>query len=199
MKIVNVQLIRMCLLKLQRPEERLEGIIIILYTPYWHNVIYRSFSERTPHPLVSHDQGEEVCPYSSINEQMQSDHVGTSNSMLFHHQDRYTKLGVATEQQSHSHSMYDLSSSPSSPDNHKEWMSQIKQDLEPFSQPSSSSGQGGGSRVQSATNTGKVSSRWSQFMCEVDKKTTPTLQEKEESLGWRGSGPAAHKVGKSTS
>lgn len=129
----------------------------------------------------------------------------SSKSMLCHQQDRYTKLGMPSEQQSHSHSMCDLlSGSPSSPDSHREWMSLIKQDLEKFS---TSSGKNQESRVQSAasTKTAPKVSKWSQFLCEVDGEDVTTTvplhdrQEGEESPGRWGSGPAGQKVSKSTS
>lgn len=129
-----------------------------------------------------------MSPYSSVSQQMEAildNRVTSSNSDVFH-QDRYTKLDMPThlhEQQTtgHSHSMFDLSSgSPSagSPGNHKEWVSQIKQDLKQFSRAqgddsgASPAREGEGSGVQGKTEQGsaipRISSRWSQFVCEKD-------------------------------
>lgn len=142
---------------------------------------FRSLSERKPHPLSAYEQ-EEACPYSSINLhlQMESDHDLMSSKSMYFHPNRYTKLDTPStslskveQADSHSHSMFDLSSAPSvSPDNHmhKEWMSEIKRDLEQFSQDHNS-------RTSSKKSIPKVSSRWSQFMCEEDES------ESEEEVG----------------
>ena len=132
--------------------------------------------------MMSRDQTEEVCPYSSVNLEMEQDNMyGSKPSLLYHTQDRYTKLGMPSEpQRGHSQSMCDLTStSPSraSPDNHKEWMSQIKQDLEKFSAAGSSGkGEGAGSKVASVP---KVSSRWSQFMDGDGEGVASTNEERE--------------------
>lgn len=143
-------------------------------------------SERKPRSSVSHDLAEEeVCPYSSVTHPIEWDHTNSSE-----YQDRYTKLGMLSEDQGHSHSMFDLSStSPCGPDNHREWMDQIRQDLEPFSQQQQSGAAGNGSSEGSgrssagvqggAKDTVKASSRWSKFMEGGD--TAP--QSSEGSLG----------------
>ena len=93
---------------------------------------------------------------------------------MYFHPNRYTKLDTPSlskvdQADSHSRSMFDLSSAPSaSPDNHKEWMSEIKKDLEQFYNSSTSS-------------IPKVSSRWSQFMCEDETESEEEVGGEETS------------------
>ena len=172
-------------------------------TPY--NILIRSLSERKPNPsLTSRDRATDMCPYSSVNQEFFDCQRPTLNS------DRYSKLDPPSyspfeeqEQQTsghnhsscHSHSMTNLSSfSSESPTNHKEWIAQIKQDLEQFSatemgysetHPPGHSKDTGHSKTHPpsgtehsitstpAGNNGdksipKISTRWSQFMCEED-------------------------------
>lgn len=107
----------------------------------------------------------------------------TSSKFVYFHPDRYTKLDMPTpppdkqqqqQQQSsgYSHSMLDLSSTSSSPGNHKEWMSLIKQDLEQFSKDDKSRASDTISKpliTEDRKSIPQVSSRWSQFMCESDE------------------------------
>lgn len=119
-----------------------------------------------------------MCPYSSVNLQVQSSLddllCGVAEKSR---PDRYTKLDTPTSNQhtgGHSHSMMDLStSSPVGATNHKEWMSEIKKDLEQFSQ---NHGKRGAKQPADMADRSideqripKVSSRWSQFMCEDDE------------------------------
>lgn len=142
-------------------------------------------SERKPHPLVTHNQ-EDVSPYSCVNVQMESaldSEAVTSSKSMYFYPDRYTKLDILeTERQAdgHSRSMFDLPSvSSASPANHKEWMSEIKKDLEQFSQEQSKRGAKQPGAVDGSTDKKQIPSRWSQFMCEGDKSTS----ESEEEVG----------------
>ena len=134
-------------------------------------------SERTSHPLPAHNQ-EEVCPYSSVNLQMEStlDDLRSAKSTYFH-PNRYTKLDEP-EMEQHSRSMLDLpSASSTSPANHKEWMSEIKKDLDQFSQEQ---GTKQPNAAEEGTRIPQLSSRWSQFMCESDSEEEldgPSQQE----------------------
>lgn len=87
---------------------------------------------------------------------------------MYFHPNRYTKLDESDAEQ-HSRSMLDLpSASSTSPVNHKEWISEIKKDLDQFSQE-----QGGTKQPNAAEDEKRiprVSSRWSQFMCESDSE-----------------------------
>lgn len=127
---------------------------------------FRSLSDRIPRPVAAL---ENVCPYSSINLQMESD-LGDD-----HHSsrpDRYTKLATYEQHASgHSHSMLELpTSSCNSPTtNHKEWMSEIKRDLEQFSQEHGKMGAEQPDKSTDEQRIPTVSSRWSQFMCEEDE------------------------------
>lgn len=117
------------------------------------------------------DQSENICPYSSVNQQMETrldDNLDSKSLYSPRPPDRYTKLDgpcflYNSEQGSaHSLSLSDLSStSPGSSVNHKERMVQIKQDLQQFSNESEQS-------RRNERTIPQVSSRWSQFMCEDD-------------------------------
>ena len=128
-----------------------------------------------------------ISPYSSINIEANfpaapsSVSIGTaplcSAKSMYFSPDRYTKLeedystsciqspfsrGMPTNTQS----MYNLTS-PTSTGNHKEKMEKIKQELQKFSKECKPS------KKTAAGRDGipKVSSRWSQFMCEDDSNS----------------------------
>lgn len=146
----------------------------VSFVPY-----FRSLSERMPRPKAAQEM---VCPYSSINLQMESaldDHCVGDMPSAKSRPDRYTKLDTPTynqPEQRHSHSMLDLSAtSAGGPTSHKDRMSEIRKDLEQFSQ---AHGKRGAKQPANMTDRSteeqripKVSSRWSQFMCEEDSES----------------------------
>ncbi len=186
---------------------------------------------------MSNDQTEKVCPYSSVNQEFFDDQalgVATTTTASSCILDRYTKLDPPSypsqqqqqqqQQQSgphgrHSQSMFNLSSIPSgSLGNHKERISQIKQDLEQFSchhqdhhgnkvamdtgraQPQSG-GSGSTNSDNNMKSIPKISSRWSQFMCEADSDSDEdsSLMLTSRSLEEKSPGHSVHiLVSKST-
>lgn len=174
--------------------------------------IYRSSSDRRSHQGILAPDKEQVCPYSSVNQDMKDfsdtrSSLSGAKSMYFIHPDRYTRLedtptfpsssawtSVSRNQPCLAQSMFNLSaaaaasSSTSStlPVDHKERMELIKQDLQRFSRRECVEKSSKEPRSEGASeelgSIPRVSSRWSQFMCEEDSNS----EEEEEEEGRNG-------------
>jgi len=135
-----------------------------------------------------------VSPYSSVNfettfQAAPSSSLCSTKSMYFS-PDRYTKLeeDYSTCVQSpfsrgmpaNTQSMYNLTT-PTSTSDHKEKMEKIKQELQKFSKKECMAN----SKKAAAGKVGipKVSSRWSQFMCEEDSNSEDESSKTKERGG----------------
>ena len=165
---------------------------------------YRSASDRGPHPLISRtnlplsaQQGskEKVYPYSCVSQEMEdkldhlTDKLSSKSAFDLPLSDRYRKLendsfvyGTETDDLSDP-SMYssaNIGTSPSSSSNHKDSMARIREDISRYKcdKPPAPGGTG------KETVIPKVSSKWTQFMCEEDSEG----EEDDELLRNFGSG-----------
>ena len=159
---------------------------------YFDNSPSRSESDRGPRPQLSaprpnsagqgtsNSQGsaEVVYPYSSVSQEMEShldDHtarVSSSNYTL--PSDRYRKLDEDTSS-FQSTSLQDLTSaSVLSVSNHKDNIAKIKEDISRYSCATDLCNGVSSTEIQQSTEgeqvIPKVSSKWSQFMCEEDSE-----------------------------
>ena len=184
-----------------------EKVLSVSTTNYVYFVYmykYRSASDRGPHPLISRtnlplsaQQGskEKVYPYSCVSQEMEdkldhlTDKLSSKSAFDLPLSDRYRKLendsfvyGTETDDLSDP-SMYssaNIGTSPSSSSNHKDSMARIREDISRYKcdKPPAPGGTG------KETVIPKVSSKWTQFMCEEDSEG----EEDDELLRNLGSG-----------
>ena len=161
-------------------------------------IMYRSASDRAPHPLSSrtnlpsssqNGSKERVYPYSCVSQEMEGkldDHTdkltSSRSSFEFPHSDRYRKLdddsfvyGVGDGLSTSPSQSLSLPSnlltgvSPSSPSNHKDSMARIREDISRYKYEGPPLRDDRGAEEQTKeTSIPKVSSKWSQFMCEEE-------------------------------
>ena len=175
--------------------------------------MYRSASDRGPHPLssctnltqsVQHGSKDRVYPYSCVSQEME-DKLGDHTDRLTSSRqpldlptpDRYRKLdndsfvyatGAGDFSDAAASSLLSngvtLGTSPSSPSNHKDRMAKIKEDISRYKCDAPPARErGGGTSVVNKEDMviPKVSSKWTQFMCEEES-------EGEEDELWRNFG-----------
>lgn len=166
--------------------------------------VYRSASDRGPHPLSSrtnlpqsshHGSKDRVYPYSCVSQEMEDklgDHTdrltGSRPPLDLPTPDRYRKLDDDSFAEAAASSLLSngvtLGTSPSSPSNHKDSMAKIKEDISRYKCDAPAGEREASLVSKEDTVIPKVSSKWTQFMCEEESEG-----EEEDEL-WRtfGSG-----------
>ena len=178
-------------------------------------MIFRSASDRGPHPLSSctnlpssklSSSKEKVYPYSCVSQEMEDkldDHTDKLTSSRLTYDipvpDRYRKLeddsfvystgedllGTPTNL-SGSAGNISTGTSPSSPSNHKDSMARIREDISRYKCENPPQTKSGGSTIGELPGKEmvipKVSSKWTQFMCEEDSEEEEG--DNEEQLLW---------------